>query len=61
MIIGKNHLAQDNYNKELKTLLEVSGKKNHTSANNSKATLNKVTFESEESVLLDQSTLSTFN
>ena len=54
---NKIHLVHDNYNKELKSYLQESGKENQTSV--SIETLNEVTFESEESILLDQSTLST--
>ena len=41
--------------------LQESDKENQTSVSNSTETLNEVTFESEESILLDQSTLSTLN
>ena len=47
------HLVQNNYNKELKSHLEVPDKENQTSVSNSIATLTEVTFESEESFLLD--------
>ena len=56
---NKIHLVQDIYNKELKSYLQQSDKENQTSVSNSIETLNEVTFESEESILLDQSTLST--
>ena len=39
----------------------MSDKENQNSVNNSIETLNEVTFESEESILLDQSNLSTLN
>ena len=53
------HLVQDIYDKELKSYLQQSDKENQTSVSNSIETLNEVTFESDESILLDQSTLST--
>ena len=46
---------------ELKSYLQVSDKENQTSVSNSTASLNKLTFEIEESFLLDQSRLSTLN
>ena len=49
------------YNKELKSYLQELVKENQTSVSNSIETLNELTFESEESILLDQSTLSTLN
>ena len=45
----------------MESYLQVSDKENQTSASNSIETLNEVTFESEESILLDQSTLLTLN
>ena len=57
----KIHLVQDIYSKELKIYLQTSDKENQTSVINSTETLNEVTFESEESILLDQSTLTTLN
>ena len=54
--INKTYLVQDNYNKELNSYLQVSDKEKQTSVSNSIETLNEVTFES---ILLDQSTLST--
>ena len=56
---NKIHLVQDIYDKELKSYLQQSDKENQTSVSNSIETLNEVTFESDESILLDQSTLST--
>ena len=53
---NKTYLVQDNYNKELNSYLQVSDKEKQTSVSNSVETLNEVTFES---ILLDQSTLST--
>ena len=53
---NKTYLVQDNYNKELNSYLQVSDKEKQTSVSNSIETLNEVTFES---ILLDQSTLST--
>ena len=58
---NKTHLVQDIYNKELKSYLQESDKENQTSLSNSIETLNEVTFESEESVLSNQSTLSTLD
>ena len=58
---NKIHLVQDIYNKELKSYLQESDKENLTSVSNSIETLNEVTFESEESILLDQSMLSTLD
>ena len=58
---NKIHLVQDIYNKELKSYLQESDKENQTSVSNSIETLNEVTFESEVSVLLNQSTLSTLD
>ena len=58
---NKIHLVQDIYNKELKSYLQESDKENQTSVSNSIETLNEVTFESEESVLSNQSTLSTLD
>ena len=46
---------------ELKSYLQVSDNENQTSVSNSTASLNKLTFEIEESFLLDQSRLSTLN
>ena len=54
-------LVQDMYNKALKSYLQESDNKNQTSVSNSIETLNEVIFESDESILLDQSTLSTLN
>ena len=45
----------------MKSYLQESDKENQTSVSNSIETLNEVTFESEESILLDQSTLSTLD
>ena len=45
----------------MKSYLQVSDKENQTSISNSIETLNEVTFESEESILLDQSTISILN
>ena len=45
----------------MKIYLQESDKENQTSVSNSIETLNEVTFESEESILLDQSTLSTLD
>ena len=45
----------------MKSYPQESGKENQTSVSNSIETLNEVTFESEESVLLNQSTLSTLD
>ena len=45
----------------MKSYLQESDKKNQESVSNSIATFNEVTFESEESILLDQSTLSSLN
>ena len=56
---NKTHLVQDNYSKE--SSLEESDKENQTSVSNSIETLNEVTFESAESILLDQSTFSTLD
>ena len=56
---NKVHLVQDIYSKELQSHLQKSDKENQTSVINSLETLNMVTFGSEESVSLDQSTLST--
>ena len=53
---NKIHLVQDIYNKELKRYLQELNKENQTSVSNSIETLNEVTFESEKSNLLDQST-----
>ena len=47
---NKIHLVQDNYDKELKSYLQVSDKESQTSVSNSMETLNEVTFESEESI-----------
>ena len=58
---NKIHLVQDDYNEELKSYLQVSEKENQTSVSTSIETLNEVTFESKEWILLDQSTLSTLN
>ena len=58
---NKIHLVQNIYNKELKSYLQKSDKKKQTNVSNSIETLNEVTFESEESVLLNQSTLSTLD
>ena len=49
------------YNKELKSYLQELVKENQTSLSNSIETLNELTFESEELILLDQSTLSALN
>ena len=43
----------------MKSYLQESDKENQTTVSNSIETLNEVTFESEKSILLDQSTLST--
>ena len=51
---NKIHLVQDIYSKE-------SDKENQTSVSNSIKILSGVTFESEESILLDQSTFSTLD
>ena len=56
---NKVHLVQDIYSKGLKSYLQESDKENQTSVINSLETLNKVTFGSEKSASLDQSTLST--
>ena len=53
------HLVQDIYSKE--SYLQEPDKENQTSVSNSIETLSGVTFESEESILLDQSTLSTLD
>ena len=45
----------------MKSYLQESDKEDQTSVSNSIETLNEVTFESEESLLLDQSTLSTWD
>ena len=45
----------------MKRYLQELNKENQTSVSNSIETLNEVTFESEESILLDQSTLSTLD
>ena len=45
----------------MKSYLQESDKENQTSVSNSIETLNEVTFESEESILLDQSTFSTLD
>ena len=45
----------------MNSFLQELDKENQTSVSNSTETLNEVTFESEESILLDQSTLSTLN
>ena len=45
----------------MKSYLQESDKENQTSLSNSIETLNDVTFESEKSVLLNQSTLSTLS
>ena len=45
----------------MKSYLPESDKENRTSVSNSTETLNEVIFESEESILLDQSTMSTLN
>ena len=58
---NKIHFVQDIYNKELKSYLQESGKENQSGVSNSIETLNEVTFESGESILLDQSTLSTLD
>ena len=52
---------QDIYKIELKRYLQESDKENQTSVNNFRETLSEVTFESEETILLDQSTLSTLD
>ena len=57
----KIHLVQNICSKELKSYLQESDKENQTSVSNSIKTLNKVTFKSEELILLDQSTLSTLD
>ena len=54
------HLVQDNYNKELKSYLQVLGKENQTSVSNLVETLNEVTFESEESTLKNESISDSF-
>ena len=45
----------------MKSYLQESDKETQTGVRNSIETLNEITFESEESILLDQSTLSTLN
>ena len=45
----------------MKSYLQDSDKENQTNVSNSIETLNEVTFESEESLLLHQTTLSTLN
>ena len=45
----------------MKSYLQVLDKEKETNLRNSIQTLHEVTFESEESILLDQSTLSTLN
>ena len=45
----------------MKSYLQVLDKEKETNLRNSIQTLNEVTFESEASILLDQSTLSTLN
>ena len=45
----------------MKSYLQESDKENQTSVSNSIETLNEVTFESEESILSDQSTLPTLD
>ena len=45
----------------MNSYLQESDKENQMSVSNSTETLNEVTFESEESILLDQSTLSTLD
>ena len=45
----------------MKSYLQELDKENQTSVSNSIETLNEITFESEESILLDQSTLSTLD
>ena len=45
----------------MKSYLQESDKEKQMSVSNSVETLNEVTFESEDSILLDQSTLSTLN
>ena len=45
----------------MKSYLQELDKENQTSVSNSVETLNEITFESEESVLLNQSTLSTLD
>ena len=53
------HLVQDIYSKE--SYLQESDKENQMSVGNSIEALSGVTFESAESILLDQSTLSTLD
>ena len=55
----KIHLVQDIYSKE--SYLQESDKENQTRVSNSIETVCWVTFESEESILLDQSALSTLD
>ena len=57
----KVHLVQDIYNKELKTYLQVSEKENQKSVSNSIKILTEESFETEESILLDQITLLILN
>ena len=45
----------------MKSYLQVLDKEKETNLRNSIQTLNEVTFESEESILLDQSSLPTLN
>ena len=47
---NKIRLIQDNYNKELKSNLQVPDKENQASVSNSIEILNEVPFESEESI-----------
>ena len=56
---NKIHLVQDIYSKE--SYLQESDKENQTRVSNSIETVSGVTFESEESILLDQSALSTLD
>ena len=56
---NKTHLVQDIYSKD--SYLKESDKENQASVSNSIETLNEVTFEREESILLDQSRSSTLD
>ena len=62
---NKIYLVQDIYYKEFKSYLRKnlreSGKENQAKVSMSKEILNEVSFESKESIFLDQSTLSTLN
>ena len=58
---NKFHLVLNIYDKELKSYLQESDKENQASGSNSVETSSEVTFESEESILIDQRMLSTLN